>query len=118
MNHEESVVAATRAAGVAWAEVIACVPMVIGSEADLRASAAWLDRMSTRRKEVEGYFYRPITGLKIEIQALQEQRDRLTTPLVQAEAQLRERMLEYRRRVAMPADTPPPVAGEPSRAET
>ena len=70
--------------------------IAVKSDGDLVEASEWLAKFRKKRKEIEEQFEVPIKGLKGEVKQLQEQRDKLTTPLSVAENKLSIEILGYR----------------------
>src|SRR3990167_8645242 len=77
---------------------LSAAQITIKIDADMVEASEWLARFRKKRKEVEEQFDVPIKGLKAEVKQLQDQRDKLTAPLSQAEARLSSEILSYRQK--------------------
>ena len=76
--------------------VLSQAQITVKSDGDLVEASEWLAKFRKKRKEIEEQFEVPIKGLKGEVKQLQEQRDKLTTPLSVAENKLAVEILGYR----------------------
>jgi hypothetical protein len=77
---------------------LSATKITVKSDADMMAASEWLVRFRKKRKDVDEQFDVPIKGLKAEVKQLQDQRDKLTAPLSQAEARLSSEILAYRQK--------------------
>lgn len=79
---------------------LSAAAIAVKSDQDLIDAAVWLAKFRKKRKDVEEQFDVPIKGLKSEVKQLQDQRDKLTAPLSQAEARLSSEIILYRQKQA------------------
>lgn len=82
---------------------LSAAAIAVKSDQDLIDAAVWLAKFRKKRKDVEEQFDVPIKGLKSEVKQLQDQRDKLTAPLSQAEARLSSEIILYRQKQAAAA---------------